>query len=88
MKDLLCGQLFMYCTLDTSSLEIWVLFFDAILVFLWLCPVVIHLPPEKTFKTTFSIAPKFLYKVPKLNIWNKTGWQKIFDKYTPTKVLQ
>ena len=25
MLDFLCGQLFMYCTLDTSSLEIWVL---------------------------------------------------------------
>ena len=25
MLDLLCGQLYMYCTLDTSSLGIWVL---------------------------------------------------------------
>ena len=34
MMDLLCGQLFMYGNLDTSSLEIWVLL---ILVLLRIC---------------------------------------------------
>ena len=33
MLDLLCGQLSMYCTLDTSSLGIWVLFMMQFLSF-------------------------------------------------------
>ena len=51
MLDLLCGQLSMYCTLDNSSLGIWVLF---MMQFLSFCGLESHMSRGSFHKTLFA----------------------------------